>query len=124
MNQHRVLNTVAFAAAMLAIFFTQAKGPIARVSNAFTAQAAQVLARVYPASVVPTVEQIDIARVQTRAVSQVQRSQAKLACAHQLLQAKMQELQKAQQARVAAHAWMVRVADSRVSESDDAKDWE
>ena len=117
MNQPRAFNTVAFAIVMSAIFFAQVKGPLAKLANPYRAQAVQLMTTTHHASVPAVAEQIEFARVQAR----VQRSQAKLACAQQLLQTKVEALRRAQQAQVEANAQMVK-ADS--SDSEDLKDWE
>lgn len=115
MNQPRVFNTVAFTIVMLAIFFSQIKGPLVKLTNPYRAQAVQLMSMTRQTSVPAFGEQIEFARVQAR----VQRSQAKMACARQMLQTKVEALRKVQQVQAEAHAQMVSASDS-----EDPKDWE
>src|SRR5579864_2906356 len=108
MNHSRALNTVAFATVMLAIFFAQVKGPVNKLTSSLQGRATQVLETGYHAGTLAAVQSADLTRVQWK----LQRNQAKLVCAQQVLQAKMQALRTARQVQAEAHDCFVTVSNT------------
>lgn len=137
MNQARAINTLAFAVVMLSIFCVQLKDKAAikaaepKIATLYQTQVSRatiVLALAtghWNDNVVERVEsdavdasapvaQLEMARMQTvRAHMIMERNQAKLACAQQMLQSKIEILNKARVAQAAARVRLVTVAESQ-----------
>ena len=133
MNQHRAINTLAFAAVMLSVAFAQIKPETkARVSAIFQNQAARASSLLAMARGAAPVEMqsIKLVRLQTvRAHVDMQREQANLACAQRVLQSKMEAIEKAQHMQAAARVRMVAASDSELesesaSESESEASWQ
>ena len=123
MNQHRAINTLAFAAIMLTIAFAQikpeTKARVSAIVQTQTARAFALLAMVRGAAPVE-MQSVELARVQTvRTHVDMQREHANLACAQRVLQTKMEALEKARQMQAAARVRLVMASDSELeSESE------